>query len=209
VKKFIVLILLSLNTSLLCGNELAGYYFGIGLGSGRVESGIKALDKNSTIDNLDLAGKIFAGYTINPYFSIEAHYAQFGNSTLYGKQNDIYVYDGVYYQFSQDTIIKSTSNSFGLSGLIHSKNLGKLSAFAKLGIHSWRTHYSNSAKGYDGNGDERSLNLLYGFGFKCKVNPFLTLRMEIDKFEFNNKNASMFIFATEIRADILEVILGK
>jgi OOP family OmpA-OmpF porin len=150
---------------------------------------------NLDVDNLDEAGsaitsiaksddnswKIFVGYRLNPYFSLEAAYIDFGNP---GNRFDATGSDGNY--------------RVALSGFapyaIGTLPLGPIELFAKVGYYFYDVDVKIDfdAPGPDVDSSHSADDLLYGLGAGITLGDHLHLRAEYETIELDRGNTDAF-----------------
>jgi len=150
IKLFICIVVVSiLNTSLIAAQEHK-WYFGGGIGVTEIESDIVLYDllipDHLDHSERDLGYKIFSGYKLNDYFSIELSYIDFGTMEVTASSDSFIQSEGVVWEFTQDnstlavdvnSIAVGLNLFFPFKKITDIKYLKSVTPFFKFGAHYW------------------------------------------------------------------------
>ena len=120
-------------------------------------------------DNSDTGWKAFAGYHVNPVFSVEVLGYDYGGTS------------GVV-SFPGTGLVNAslTTTGFGLAGVINAPLGPTVGLLGRLGVGSNQLKVSASSGGLSGSDSETSTQFLWGVGLAFWLSPNLALRTEID-----------------------------
>lgn len=134
-----------------------GVYFGVGLGHS---------DLNETNFDDDTSKRLFAGYQVNRFFSLEAGYNNLGH-------------------FNSSSISASSElDGFEASVIASYPIRSQLSVFGRVGI--WKWDYDAKTANGTVSRSENGSDLFYGAGLDVKINNRLKVRAAYDEYEVNN-----------------------
>jgi OmpA-OmpF porin, OOP family len=140
-----------------------GFYAGAGVGQSFVDEGV--------FDDEDTAFSVFGGYQFNPYFGLEAGYADFGKIEA----------TGVGAALEADTAYLTAVGSLPITD--------NFSAYAKAGFHSW--NLDSELPGLVSNSDESGTDPTYGLGVQYRFTDHVALRGEYSRFEVEDADADL------------------
>ena len=148
---------LALATNVAASNAYAVELDDFYLGASAVQTFIdeRGLDEDTT------GGKVFGGYKINQYFSVEASYYDF--DTLEDRNNSLEL-DG-----------------FGLGVVASYPLTSNFSAFAKVGAHDWDVKAGGQF--VNALSQDSDTDVFFGIGAKYKLTDALSLHAEAERFE--------------------------
>jgi opacity protein-like surface antigen len=201
----ISILIFSSGISLASGNEKK-WYIGAGTGVSEIESDIVVwtilnpghLDQTERV----LAFKVFGGYQINDFFSIELFYLDFGTLDVTANSDGRITSEGVVWEFTQNgSLLETDLTTIGL-GVVFALPLKKISEnnylkritpFTKLGIHYWNVEKTltppNSVNYYEWQDptfnlqnptthiseDDSNFSWYYGAGLSFTINQYLSI----------------------------------
>lgn len=154
---FLIIVFFLINVSQIVAQE-PKWYLGAGIGAYEVESDV-VLWKILNPDHLEMEErgvgfKVFGGYKINDFFSLELSYVDFGTWEVTANSGAMITTEGVIWEFTQDgssievdysTISFGAVVSLPLKKITNKNFLNRLAPYGKLGIHYWSVDKSLSA----------------------------------------------------------------
>lgn len=140
-----------------------GFYAGAGVGQSFVDEGI--------YDDEDTAFSVFGGYQFNPYFGLEAGYADFGK--IEGR--------AVGPALEADTAYLTAVGSLPITD--------NFAAYAKAGFHSW--NLDAELPGLVSNSDDSGTDPTYGLGVQYRFTDHVALRGEYSRFEVEDADVDL------------------
>jgi OOP family OmpA-OmpF porin len=140
-----------------------GFYAGAGVGQSFVDEGI--------YDDEDTAFSVFGGYQFNPYFGLEAGYADFGKIEA----------KGVGPALEADTAYLTAVGSLPITD--------NFSAYAKAGFHNW--NLDSELPGLVSDSDDSGTDPTYGLGVQYRFTDHVALRGEYSRFEVEDADADL------------------
>ena len=162
-------------------------YIGIGFGQSNFDSGVSNLTGTAKLDDTDTGFKLFAGYQFNNYFSLEGHYADFGEASLTGNTGDTFVIDGTTYAFTANNVsVKSEPTSLGLSAVLRYPVTQSIEPFAKVGIHSWDVDGAVTSTAGNVTTSDSGADALFGIGVNVAITDSLSARLEAERYNFDD-----------------------
>ena len=182
------------------GARADGYYAGIVRGQSEIETDISA-GKGTTIDNKSSAGYIFFGREFDNNAAIEGFYANLGKAKVSAKK-------GSTVTIGKDTVIleediggSGTATSFGVAGKYHFEVHEGVRLSAKLGVHSWRTKYSQTIRtGNPPSGDD-GIDAMAGVGVEYAATDKVTFMAGLDNFALEDENVSITYIGVKFSFD--------
>ena len=166
-------------------------YVGLSYGKLDADTGVTNVTGTAIHDQQDEGYKVFGGYRINDYISIEGHYAAgFDDITLKGNTGDRFTSEGITYVFLVDDVTLTwETTSLGLSGVFVCPVTEIIQPFAKVGIHRWEQDVSLSSPIEAANFSEDGVDLFYGLGLSVSIIDNLSVRMEFELFDVGDSDA--------------------
>lgn len=158
----------------------------IGAGWGRFDLKLHNLgDVGTAVDNItdanDNAWKIFAGYRLNPYWSLEAAYVDFGNPGDRFQATGSGGLDGSY---------RVKMSGFAPS-VVGTLPVGPVELFAKAGYYYYNTETSvNFSSGTFLQSKHTRSDFLYGGGLAVTIFGHLSVRAEYERINITNASNS-------------------
>ncbi len=146
-----------------------GFYLGGSLGNATFDG--TAPGTNVSIDDDDVAYKLYGGFRVLSLLAIEGGYVNFGEM------------DG-----AAGSVELDGWDIFGVANL----PVGPVNLFAKLGGIAWESDFS----GLVSSADESDFDLAYGVGAAFRLGMF-GVRAEYEVFETGNDNTEMFSIGAE------------
>ncbi len=177
-----------LSTSAL--HSQADSYFGVSAGVTDVDTGITNLTGSATLDESDSGFKLFYGFNVKPQFAVEYHFADFGEATLKGDNNDTFDFRGstVTVQVN-DYTVNIDGKSFGAAGVFKFVESGTFVHYAKLGIHRWTADITGSvpigSATISASASDDGFDVFYGLGADINVSDSFAVRVEYELYDFD------------------------
>ena len=140
--------------------EQPGFYVGAGAGQAMIDDG--------ALDDEDTAFSAFAGYQVNPYFGLEAGYADLGKTEPLGSAGPELEADAAY-------LVAVGTLPF----------TDRFSGYAKAGYSDWNVDTSIAGVSDDGNDPTSGLGLQYRF------TDAVALRGEDSRFEIDDSEIDL------------------
>ncbi len=172
--------------------EESPFYVGLNYGQSNVDAGVSTFSANTTVDEKSSGFKIYIGNDLNDTVSIEAHYANFGESSIKGSTGDTFTLDdGAQYQFLVDNAeIKMEASNFGVSSLIKLPISETVQSFVKIGVHSWEIDSSaiSSSAPISSTVSIEGTGVSYGIGGNVSVSDNLSIRGEFERYDFDGSD---------------------
>ena len=175
------------------------YYLGGSFGRTDVDTGISALTGTAQLDDEDTGYKLFAGVDLNEIFSVEAHYADLGESSLTGNSGDTYILDGTLFTFSGTAGVVVEGTSFGVSALARLPIEGRIKPFAKFGVHFWDLDAAFSSTFGSASLSDDGTDIFYGAGVEVMATDTLSARAEFERFDFGGDDVDFLSIGLIIR----------
>lgn len=159
--------------ALVCVPAIAesGFYAGAGAGQVKLEDDIAGV-------NIEASGtgfRIFGGYQINDYFSVEAAYNK-------GEADDTVL--GVK--------IDSDSSAIQASALLRNPMGTHFEAYVRGSILAWEAEHSATYGGTRARLSTDGTDLGYGIGIGCRVSPKFAIRAEYEGAELDGTDLRLF-----------------
>lgn len=140
--------------------EQPGFYVGAGAGQAMIDDG--------ALDDDDTAFSAFAGYQLNPYFGLEAGYADLGKTEPLGSAGPELEADAAY-------LVAVGTLPF----------TDRFSGYAKAGYSDWNVDTSITGVSDDGN------DPTYGLGLQYRFTDAVALRGEYSRFEIDDSEIDL------------------
>ena len=140
--------------------EQPGFYVGAGAGQAMIDDG--------ALDDDDSAFSAFAGYQLNPYFGLEAGYADLGKTEPLGSAGPELEADAAY-------LVAVGTLPF----------TDRFSGYAKAGYSDWNVDTSITGVSDDGN------DPTYGLGLQYRFTDAVALRGEYSRFEIDDSEIDL------------------
>jgi OOP family OmpA-OmpF porin len=143
--------------------ESSGFYAGAGAGQSFVDE--------AGYDDEDTAFSAFGGYQFNPWFGLEAGYADLGKLEPSVAGPDL----------------EASSVYFTVVGTLPFTD--KFSGYAKAGLQRW--DLDSAIPGLTGTADDSGTDPTYGVGLQYRFNDAVALRGEYSRFEVEDLDADL------------------
>ena len=186
------------HSNLLMARSLGGY---IGGNIGFADHDTNITLGTASLDEEDMGWKIYGGVDINEYLSIEAQYADLGESTLNGNNGSTFTLDGTALQFTTTAELGAEVDSFGFSIVAGHKINEYIKPFVRFGVHSWELDINIAASGINGsvNADD-DIDIFGGVGLQIKVSENFTGLVEFERYEVGGQvNSSLNLLSAGIQ----------
>ena len=147
IKKYI---LISTFFGSLCSMTSAETFY-IGGGVGASDFNTKASVGTASLDESGTGFKIYGGWHINDFFSVEYFYNDYGSATLSGSNGQTFTWDGAAYQFTATAEIELSAWATGFTPMIGYEipiNNGgafkSIRPYAKFGYQFWEAEITET-----------------------------------------------------------------
>lgn len=158
---------------------LAGeFYVGGALGQASTDTGVNS-SPEVTVDDSSTGYKVFGGYNVMKYFSVEGAYVDGASVTM--NVNDPST------PFS--TSLETSGFAFRAMGVLPLRE--KLHLFADLGMYMWDGDATVSDGSFSASGSTDGTDPVYGIGLGWQVIPKGNLRVEIERYDTSVEGTSM------------------
>jgi len=164
-----------------------GWYVGLGIGQSTIDTGVSATTGTASLDEEGTALKVFAGYEINKYIAVEAHYLDAGEASLTGNTGDTFVADGTAYVFTSNNVsINAEAISYGLSGVFTYPLHQYFAPFAKLGFQKWDIDATVSNGSSSASITDDGTGALFGVGVRADITENISVRAEFERYDIDD-----------------------
>lgn len=144
---------------------------------------------NSKADRKDTAFKLIAGLKLTKYIALEGQYIDLGKAQYKLHRNDI----------GYQNKIKTSTKGFG-TNLVGTVPLNDFSIFAKVGLHSLKTNFSDKdSQGYSATGSRTRWAGSYGVGASYE---FINNLAAVVEYERYHKVANTKVWAGATRGKV-------
>lgn len=170
------------------------WYLGASVGQSRIDATTGEIDdafliddafvaSGTTLDKTDTGWKAYLGYRFNPFFALEAGYADLGQATFDTTIVDAPPPFDAFVPFP----IRATATADGilLSGVLHLPLTERFSLLAKAGAFRWQAEFKERVPGFGTrvSRTERETDAAYGAGVEFGFTEALRARLEFERFK--------------------------
>ena len=176
----LVISLLLITTSL-SANTTNKWYFGTGVyGESKINSGVTS--GTASLQKVEKGWKLYTGYKINRYFSLEAFYLDFGEATVNGNIGDSFSFKGQKYSFIENNSkLIAQGKTYGVSSVATYPFHKYFEPFAKLGIQKYDIQVNIKSTLLNISASDSGTDLMYGIGFDSNISDNFAFRIELEK----------------------------
>jgi OOP family OmpA-OmpF porin len=165
------------------------FYVGGSVGSVKANTGVSGLTGTASLDERDTGYKLYAGYAMNQYASVELQYANFGEATLSGTTGDHFSYDGQTYQFlASNASLRLKTDSIGASVLLGMPLGEQVTPFVRAGLHRWESDMKITATNISTNDSDHGTDPFFGVGLDVKIIKNISARIEAERYKIDSDN---------------------
>lgn len=157
---------------------LAGeFYVGGALGQASTDTGVNETP-GVTVDDSSTGYKVFGGYNVMKYFSVEGAYVDGASVTMNASDPTPF-----------STSLETSGFAFRAMGVLPLRE--KLNLFADLGMYMWNGDATVSDGNFSASGSTDGTDPVYGIGMGWQVIPKGNLRVEIERYDTSVEGQSM------------------
>lgn len=162
------------------------FYLGVAGGQTKYDTGVTAI--TSSLDEKDTGWKVFGGYEINEYVSVEGYYADLGDATLSGSNGQTFKFKGTTYQFTTTASIGINATAWGAALLAGVPINQTIKPYAKLGFNrvTVETSYTGTTAP---NEKSTETDPVFGIGVEFNITKQLALRAEYEIYDDSDGDA--------------------
>ena len=158
---------------------LAGeFYVGGALGQASTDVPGANQDPSVTVDDSSTGYKVFGGYNVMKYFSVEGAYVDGASVTMNASDPTPF-----------STSLETSGFAFRAMGVLPLRE--KLHLFADLGMYMWNGDATVSDGSFSASGSTDGTDPVYGVGLGWQVIPKGNLRVEIERYDTSVEGTSM------------------
>jgi OOP family OmpA-OmpF porin len=146
------------------GSE-SGFYMGGAVGQSRLKVSSSEFDGSATLKETGF--KVFGGYQLNPYFSLEAGYYNPGKFSESG--------GGANLTLDVDVLQVSAIGTFPIAGGVE--------GFGRIGVSRWDADLTGSLDGETETLEDSSTDFTFGIGIQARLTDNLTIGAQVEQTE--------------------------
>lgn len=169
--------------------QQTGWYVGASAGESRADmdadrivAGLRTLGYSTLqipLDDREMAGKVFGGYSFTPNFALEGSYFDLGDFDYEARVLPSAVHLG-----------RASVSGFSLD-LVGTLPLGSnLSAFAKVGVNNARIGETFGGPGSFADDTDRGTHEKYGAGLQYALNDAFSIRAELERYRIDDNRVT-------------------
>jgi OOP family OmpA-OmpF porin len=175
------------------------FYVGGSVGRSTVETGVSATTGTASLDEDDTGFKFFGGVNLNKYFSVEGFYTNLGEASLTGNNGDTFQFRGSTFAFTASANITVEGKAYGITPVLGYDVTERFRPFVKLGIQRWELDATVTSSSGSAALSDDGTDLVYGIGFLFGVTDNIAIRMEAERFKFDDANVDLLSIGAQVR----------
>ena len=170
------------------------FYFGAGVGTTKIDTGISHLTGSAKLDDTDTGYRLMLGYQFTPNIAAEGFYTRYGRASISGNAGDRFQFDGVTYQFLTTATINLDISAVGLGGVFSLPVSNSFDLHVRAGMTSWKA--DASAAGTVSN--ENGTDLYYGAGVRYNFNEKTAVSVDYEQSKLSKGLNSASLFSANL-----------